>query len=33
MVKSSYEQKPDRRTIMQAFGANIIASPSMTTNI
>lgn len=31
MVKGSYEQKPFRKTIMQTFGANVIASPSNTT--
>ena len=31
MVKLSYEQKPYRRSIMQAFGAQVIASPSMST--
>ena len=31
MVKTSYEQKPFRRSIMQTFGANVIPSPSMTT--
>jgi len=31
MVKISYEQKPYRRSIMQAFGAQVIASPSMST--
>lgn len=33
MVKVSYEQKPFRKAIMQTFGANVIASPSDTTNI
>jgi tryptophan synthase beta chain len=33
MVKISYEQKPQRKTIMQTFGANVISSPSNTTNI
>jgi len=28
MVRSSYEQKPYRKTIMQLFGANVFASPS-----
>ena len=32
MVKISYEQKPYRRSIMQTFGAQVIASPSMSTN-
>lgn len=31
MVKVSYHQKPYRRSIMQAFGAEVIASPSMST--
>jgi tryptophan synthase beta chain len=31
MVKISYNQKPYRRSIMQTFGAQVIASPSMTT--
>jgi pyridoxal-phosphate dependent TrpB-like enzyme len=31
MVKVSYEQKPYRRFIMQTFGAQVIASPSMST--
>lgn len=30
-VKISYEQKPYRRSIMQTFGAQVIASPSMST--
>ena len=32
MVKSSYEQKPYRHMMMEAFGANVIPSPSTTTN-
>ena len=32
MVKVSYEQKPYRKAIIQTFGADIIASPSDTTN-
>jgi len=32
MVKVSYNQKPHRRTFMEVFGANVIASPSDTTN-
>lgn len=32
MVKVSYQQKPFRKTVMQTFGANVIASPSDTTN-
>ncbi|GBU07087.1 tryptophan synthase beta chain [Bacteroidales bacterium] len=31
MVKISYEQKPYRRSLMQAWGAQVIASPSMST--
>jgi tryptophan synthase beta chain len=31
MVKISYNQKPYRRSIMQTFGAQVIASPSMST--
>ena len=31
MVKCSYEQKPFRRTIMKTFDANVIPSPSNTT--
>lgn len=31
MVKVSYLQKPYRRSIMQTFGAQVIASPSMST--
>jgi tryptophan synthase beta chain len=31
MVKISYNQKPYRRSIMQTFGAQVVASPSMTT--
>ncbi|MDR0892115.1 MAG: TrpB-like pyridoxal phosphate-dependent enzyme, partial [Mediterranea sp.] len=30
-VKISYEQKPYRRSIMQTFGAQVVASPSMST--
>lgn len=30
-VKISYQQKPYRRSIMQTFGAQVIASPSMST--
>ncbi|MHB1315693.1 MAG: TrpB-like pyridoxal phosphate-dependent enzyme [Christensenellales bacterium] len=33
MVKVSYEQKPQRKAIMESFGATVIASPSDTTNI
>ncbi|NLT98371.1 MAG: TrpB-like pyridoxal phosphate-dependent enzyme [Christensenellaceae bacterium] len=32
MVRVSYEQKPYRRTLMQTYGANVIASPSTLTN-
>ena len=32
MVKASYEQKPYRKAIMQTFDANVIPSPSDTTN-
>jgi len=32
MVKVSYQQKPYRKLMMQTWGANIIASPSDTTN-
>ncbi len=32
MVKGSYNQKPQRRTVMQVFGANVIPSPSDKTN-
>ncbi len=31
MVKISFEQKPYRRSIMQSYGATVIASPSMST--
>lgn len=31
MVKISYEQKPYRKSIMQSYGATVIASPSMST--
>ncbi|MDR2497341.1 MAG: TrpB-like pyridoxal phosphate-dependent enzyme [Tannerellaceae bacterium] len=31
MVKVSYHQKPYRRSIMQTFGAQVVASPSMST--
>ncbi|HBR03088.1 MAG TPA: TrpB-like pyridoxal phosphate-dependent enzyme [Ruminiclostridium sp.] len=33
MVKVSYEQKPFRKSVMQTFGADIIPSPSPTTEI
>lgn len=32
MVKVSYQQKPYRRTFMQTFGSNVVASPSNLTN-
>lgn len=32
MVKVSFEQKPQRRTIMETFGAKVLASPSTSTN-
>lgn len=32
MVKCSYEQKPFRKAVIQTFDADIIPSPSMTTN-
>ncbi|MFH1737237.1 MAG: TrpB-like pyridoxal phosphate-dependent enzyme [Actinomycetota bacterium] len=32
MVRASYEQKPYRHMMMEAFGANVIPSPSTTTN-
>ena len=31
MLKISYQQKPYRRSIMQTYGAQVIASPSMST--
>ncbi len=33
MVKSSYEQKPYRKAVMETFGATVIPSPSETTDI
>ncbi|MCL2750213.1 MAG: TrpB-like pyridoxal phosphate-dependent enzyme [Coriobacteriia bacterium] len=33
MVKSSFEQKPYRKTIIKTYGASITASPSDTTNV
>ena len=33
MVKVSFDQKPYRKAVMQTFGANIIASPSNTTDV
>ena len=32
MVRASYDQKPYRRIFMEMFGANVLASPSDTTN-
>ncbi len=32
MVKVSYEQKPFRRNVMNVYGADVVASPSDTTN-
>lgn len=32
MVRISFEQKPYRRSLMQTYGGNVIASPSMTTD-
>ena len=33
MVRCSYEQKPQRKTLMSTYGANVIASPSDTTEV
>lgn len=33
MVKASFQQKPYRKAIIQTFGANVIASPSDTTQV
>src|SRR5574344_1235899 len=33
MVKCSYEQKPFRREVMRTYGASVVASPSMETEI
>lgn len=33
MVKVSYNQKPHRKAVMQTFGADVIASPSNTTEV
>jgi tryptophan synthase beta chain len=33
MVKISYEQKPYRKTVMETYGAKVIASPSDTTEV
>jgi tryptophan synthase beta chain len=32
MVRSSYDQKPYRRILMETYGAEVVASPSATTN-
>ena len=32
MVRASYDQKPYRRLMMEAYGASVVASPSMETN-
>jgi tryptophan synthase beta chain len=32
MVRASYDQKPYRRNLMEVYGANVVASPSPTTN-
>ena len=32
MVRVSYDQKPYRRALIEAFGASVIASPSNTTD-
>lgn len=33
MVRCSYEQKPQRKTLMQVYGANVVPSPSDTTRV
>ncbi len=33
MVKSSYEQKPYRKTVMQTYGGTVTPSPSITTRV
>lgn len=33
MVKSSYNQKPQRKEVMRTYGASVTASPSMDTNV
>lgn len=33
MVKGSFQQKPHRKNVMETFGANVIPSPSDTTNV
>ena len=32
MVRASYDQKPYRRNLMEVYGAEVVASPSLTTN-
>ena len=32
MVRASYDQKPYRRNLMEVYGAQVVASPSLTTN-
>ncbi|MGZ6313700.1 MAG: TrpB-like pyridoxal phosphate-dependent enzyme, partial [Candidatus Limnocylindrales bacterium] len=32
MVRVSYDQKPYRRVLMEVYGAEVVASPSLTTN-
>jgi tryptophan synthase beta chain len=32
MVRASYDQKPYRRVLMEVYGAEVVASPSMSTN-
>jgi len=32
MVRASYDQKPYRRVLMETYGAEVVASPSLTTN-
>jgi tryptophan synthase beta chain len=32
MVRASYDQKPYRRILMETYGADVVASPSMVTN-
>jgi tryptophan synthase beta chain len=32
MVRASYDQKPYRRMLMETYGAEVVASPSLTTN-
>jgi len=32
MVRASFDQKPYRRILMETYGAEVVASPSMTTN-